>query len=362
MHRGTPAALAAATLALASAASAQVTNLLPGYTATEVALPEPPTGSVAADPRRSDSFYVSAGFFGDTRIYRLTFGPGSATSARLVANGVEPLAPGRFLPRMDNVLDSGFGSVWFTSNRLGDLLVVDNDLGLGGASSGEGVFLLRDYNRDGDFLDIVNRRPEASRVIGDPIATTGGNFTGSGIAVGASSWLVPTSDGPGAGEVLSVFIGGGKGQRVYYSPLDFASGIVADPQGRVLVGNTDGTFAAGSITYLTDANGDGDALDPGESQVVPTPPIYDLAQTGAGATYRLAASTNGFPPAVQFVNADGSLTKLADLSVFATGIAFDSSTRSFQPGSGPNGKRLLLTDLNSSTFAGQLHVITPSAP
>lgn len=343
--------VAAALAAVATAASAQISDLPAGYNWAPLSLPEPIQGAVAADATDPDVFYVSAGSFGNCAIYRVEFLSELTATATLVANGTANIA-GAVVG--DDILDNGFGAIGIVSLPNGDLIVADNSAGL--AASGqlsEQLILLSDNNSDGDFLDAG----EAS-TFALPIATSAGNFGGAGVARGADGSIYTiTADGGGTGEVLKIDATG-TAQHVFLPGLDFGGGVTAETSGSLVIGHTNNAFTAGYVARLTDANADNDAEDAGEFTYLAGPgidPIYDVTASANAAEATIVASANGIDARLLLIDPIGGPTPFATVQIFATGLSFDRDpSRSFAPYSGPGGKRLLATDIFN------LYVIVPA--
>jgi hypothetical protein len=366
MRNAKRAFVAALVCLVAGSVSAQITALAPGYVSGLVTLPEEAGGSVCADAANLNAFYVSAGGFNNRTIYRVTFTSQTTYTSQLVASGSVSTTGAT---SGNNIFDNRFGDIWMGSLADGRLLVTDSGAGqdgFGGPAAGECIFILEDKNGDGDFMDNDPGFPgdEVSVLVAAPILTNaGGNFTGAGIVEGpAGNFYCVTSDGSANGEVIRIS-SDGTAQNLFASPFDFGSGIDFNSTGTLLAGNTDGTFIGGSITQMNDTDMSGDAGQPGETTVITTagfPAVYGLSVSSVADGERILVTTNGIDGSKFQAFSGGTLTSIATLTDFATGMALDGSTASFAPFSGSNGAHAIVSDLSFSTFQGAYYFITPT--
>ena len=371
--------LAAAVLAATTVCASPVANIreqqaeLPaGYIVESFAPPlGAAAGAVSADPNDPNVFFVTVttgfNYFRDIDIYRLELSP---VGDPFLATWT-PFATGTANTSGDssdgnNRLDNHFGAPSLAMRGDGTALVVDNDYGTTSGLAGvigDGIIELTDITADGDFRDISGT-PEAA-LYANPIATTGGNFTGAqGDFDAAGSLYVVTTDGGGNGEVLRI-ADGATTQSVFFAGLDYGSGVAVDQStGTVYFGDTNDAFTSGTLYKATDLNMDGDAMDLGETVIVTDAldPISDLAfEAASGLVY---VSTNKFFPESYGVAAvdssTGAITVFADFPKqffqFVQGLAFDSSANAFDAGIARAGtKRLVVIDSENG-----VNVITPS--
>lgn len=306
-------------------------------------------GAIAAIPGSPESLFAATGSFQDNAVHLVDLT--NPASPLLVADGADDLVGA------DNVLDSGFGSIGgLEVLPTGELIIVDNATPISGGQ-GDAVFLGKDLNGDGDFLDVVGGVPEVQPLVPVPTldALTGqSDFTGATAKVAplghpfAGDLFVVTADGGGAGELLrfadpadtptgSVFFGG----------LDFGGGIAFDAS-HVFVGES-GFPSGGSVHRLQDMTSDGDALDPGESLTLYAGTLIgcsDLALTPADGALQVSAFRPDFT-GTEFFSVSASTPEAPPIGlytpddfIYSTALVADLTGGAFAPNAGPGGQRL----------------------
>jgi hypothetical protein len=240
---------------------------------------------------------------------------------------------------------------------------LSGDIAVGDLISPEIIWLLRDLNNDGDALDAGERtaypttHPELSN--GLPALAFDVAFEpGTDVLylIGTTNFMVF----PSLPAIVRYEKGAG---QVYYDALGFSGGL-AFRDGVLYAGNLDSSFFFGEVITLADGNGDGDAMDPGESVVYATglsgaSQLAFDAEGGlwlsggfgsAGCVGRLLPDTNedGF--------ADGVEECVFEGFGFSTGLTLFEGSGGFIPGSSGEGE-LWMGDFG---FAG--NIVARSAP
>ncbi len=373
-------AAAGIALALAPVRSARATLTVdaPGYEAkaitltTSGVLSEGP--ALAADPA-NPWLYAPVDLTGgvwqgynDHTVWRLDFSSDPPTTSVFSLGAYRTTlvsGPG------DNVLDSVFGSVGGLAVLSdGSLLITDNYVDSQGR--GDTIYRARDLNGDGDARDVVDVGgvpTSETLVLIAPIATPPGSGLGGFSGVQAEmgpdgTAYVITSDGAGQGEILAIDdpTSATPSIHVFFSGLDFGSGLAFDSAGRLYAGNVNLNFSDFTSTVtiyrLDDANHDGVIMGV-EAQVVSYDQLaglYDIAVSPEDGVFVTSANE------VRIVNpADGTSTLFAhdpDFT-FLSDLTFLNRTGGFAPFTGPNAATLIVADPNSD---GKFTAIMPSAP
>ncbi len=341
--------------------------------------------AVAVDPSDPNVVYIPIGgtFWTTQDIYRVDLTVPSSPVFELVAAGAFDVSSFPGFVDGDDVLDSKFGSIWgLTVLPGGELILVDNNAQLGPPIiPGDTVFIARDLNADGDFLDVVGGEPEVTELIDLTAALPPGTIPpGAGPAgfTGVQAKIAPVgsthagdvfvidSDKDGAGEVIRIDDPTGTpSANVFFAGLDIGSGLAWD--GDVLFASElDDSFAFGRLWRLEDLNADGDAQDGGEATLVSSllPGAFDIALTNDGALnlttlgeelFELSPVAAAAPPG-RFVTGLGGLMSLG-------GVVPDGTANPFAPNAGPGGQRLYTS---GNDFAGTSSLIilepAPASP
>lgn len=358
-------------------ASAQSLRLREGYVATYIAPPSDVIGAaLAADPFSPDSVYCTLGspFNTDHAIYHVDLTDPQSPIFTLVVGGAFsnaelPAAPATL---GDNVLDSLFGTVGgIAALPTGELIIVDNNerAFASPAVPGDTIYIARDLNTDGDFMDVVDvagtPTPEVTELLasipGAPTGTGYGGFSGVQAEVGPDGAVyVVTADGFNTGEVIRITDPAGTPTAsIFFDGLDFGAGlaVVGDS---VWVGDVDDSFTFARLWKLTDRNSDGDALDGGEIELrnATLSGVSDFAFANDDA---LVLSTFvemfTFPNSPQ-LDPQGAL--ILGQNLYFGDVAADSSGDAFGPFAGSGSQRIYTT---GTDFAGtsRLVVFEPTA-
>lgn len=211
------------------------------------------------------------------------------------------------------------------------LLVEGNRVLLADSGTLDAIFSLEDLNADGDAED----PGEISPFYDD--SSSGVNLSSpNGLAMGPGGALFVSDDGAAVRAVIRMFDANGDGDAlddgessVFFDgsavgladPLTDPESITVSPQGLVYVGDT----ASGRVLRLTDQNGDGDALDAMEAQVfyeganpIALEDIDSLQADSVGGLYAIDENT-GVVLYLQDNNADGDALDPGEAMVFLEG-------------------------------------------
>lgn len=352
---------------LAPHAMAQI-SIPSGYEVQLLSISSLPEGpSLAIDPANRHILYAAVGAWGPHSIVRIDLSGDTAIATSFATGAYNLTGP----DDEDNALDSLFaGASGLAVLSTGELIIVDNNEITGPPLvPGDTIYLARDLNGDGDARDIVDvggtPTPEVSELI-TPINTlpgTGwGGFTGQQAEVDtADNVYVVTADGGGLGEVLRISSPiTSPSITVFYEGLDYGAGLGFDQSGTLYVGNSSWPNPAGLLA-LRDLSvpPDGDAIDPGEMDIISSGTLSGIYDIALDKDERLFV-TNG--NRVQLVDrATGAVSDFATFPsyYFLGDLVFDDPMKSFQPESGPNAARLIIAD---GDFDGCLTIIMPSPP
>lgn len=315
-------------------------------------------GALAVSPVSPELAFAPLGVFGDQQLWRFDLADPAYAGYRLVADGFEDTGA-------DGRLDNGFGNVaGLAVFPTGEVVIVDNSPSFQ-TLTGDTVFLARDLNGDGDFLDVVAASPEVAPLVGSIPGAV--NFAGVQAEIGPDGAVyIVTSDGGDQGEVIRIAdpLGTPDATIFYQGGIDFGSGLAwltggASPE--LIIGDVDAAFFPARLRRLIDLNSDGDAMDPGEETTLPNtlPGVYDLAAgpgntlwaTQFGELDEIDPSTGAPVRAFAFPRPTPGFNALADLT-------FTSLAGEFTPGSA--SRVSLLTATNDFAGVSFLHVITPS--
>jgi hypothetical protein len=337
-----------------------------GFTAVNLAVPSLNEGfwgpALAVDPADPTKIFAGVGarnFGGDQTIYRLDITDPQYPSYTPVCAGPEDTDG-------DGQLDSLFGSIGgLAMLPTGELAISDN--GLSTSGTGERVFLARDRNADGDFLDVVSGSPEVTALFDPtPFDSSPFGFTGVQVEVGLDGALyVITSDGDDAGEVIRVTDPAiAPGANLFFQDgslggIDYGSGL-AWIGGVLFAGDADETFTnPARVWRLQDTSADGDALDPGESTLLTSTlagGVYDLA-AGPGGTLWLSNFSQIRPLNTASGSPEAVFASAVDFNVIGD-VTFTTLGGQFAPG----GKAKLITETSDFFSTSALHILIPAAP
>jgi hypothetical protein len=311
-------------------------------------------------PATPELLFAVLGAFGNQDIWQIDTTDPALPQYTRVANGAADLFGA------DDVLDSGFGNVaGLAMFPTGELIIVENEAPLSGPPDGDTIFIARDLNGDGDFLDVVGATPEVEPLLVS-IPGVGGSFTGMQAEIGPDGAVyVITADGGNGGEVIRIEDPlGTPVANIFFEDatngIDFGSGL-AWIGNDLYVGDVDDTFTTARLRRLRDTTADGDALDSGESEILTSSltGAWDLASGPGGTLWHAQfGALNELDPS------SGATLRTIAVPALTPGfntlgdITFSPNGGSFEPGAPLRATLATMTnDFGGVSF---VHLLTPS--
>jgi len=290
-----------------------------GYTVRALPGTSRYVGALAVAPD-SDQLIMAMGGWGDMNLYRYDPASGDAV----------PVTAGAEDRDGDDQLDTNFGSlsglsIWKPITGGPVLYFMDSSIGsLASPGQGERLYVAEDLNGDGDYMDVIEGKPEI-RTFYDPDVA---DYMGADAVIvpGMGGVLVTEAVGAGLGTVTFIDFGGSA--TLLATGFDYTSGVEVHPEtGEIYVGNVTTSFRGQVYRLLEDQNGNGilEVSEPGEVTIAADTDVlsgcFDMVFDGVGDLY---VSVNDGAVCVRRLdhgNAPALVQTVLSGLIFGTGIA-----------------------------------------